>query len=156
MSRPIFRPAAAGLFVVLLGAFGCGKSEKSQVTGASVSGLVRYQGKPVTGGAIRLWSENKESGGVSAAGVINGDGTYEVFNAPIGRCKVVVNTETVKHDRSALMQRIPEKDRAQVSAAQKVSPKKYMPIDPKYTDLKTTPTEITVENGRQTHDIDLP
>jgi hypothetical protein len=146
----------AGVFVALLGVFGCSKKGNPQITGASVFGVVRYKGASITGGAIRFWSQSKEGGNISAAGVINGDGTYEVLNAPLGRCKVVVSTEAVKHDRRALMGKFAAKEGAPPLPEPTAPPKKYMPIDNKYTELKTTPLEITVESGRQTRDIDLP
>jgi hypothetical protein len=37
--------------------------------------VVRYKGKPVTGGVLQLWGENKD-GNESAQGGINGDGIY--------------------------------------------------------------------------------
>lgn len=161
MIRSIFHPVLvvslkAAFFVVLFGVFGCSQKKDSQITGASVSGVVRYKGAPVTGGAIRFWSDSKEGGNISAAGVINGDGTYEVLNAPLGRCKVVVSTEAVKHDRRAMMERFAAKEGAPPLPESAAPPKKFMPIDSKYTELKTTPIEITIENGRQTRDIDLP
>src|SRR4051794_35426639 len=92
-------------FLVLLpGVCGCGNSGNSQLTGASVSGAVRSQGKPVTGGIIQFWSDTMD-GNQSAQGSIDGDGSYEVENAPLGVCKVVVKTEPVKHDRRALLKR---------------------------------------------------
>jgi len=158
MSHPSFRHAflvslRACLFTLLVGVFGCGR-DHSQITGASVSGVVRYQGKPVTGGAVLLWSDHQD-GNNSAQGRIQGDGTYQVLNAPLGVCKVVVNTTAAKHDRSALRKMAPETARTNVSEPEG-SPIKYMPIDPKYSSLKTTPIEITVEKGSQTRDLELP
>jgi hypothetical protein len=143
------------LLVLLFGAFGCGGSNKSQVTGASVSGVVRYQGKPVTGGIIQLWSENKD-GNESAQGGINGDGTYQVLNAPLGVCKVVVKTESVKNDRRALMKRFATKEGAPPPPEETGPPRVYMLINPKYNDPKKTDVQITIQKGSQTQDIDLP
>jgi hypothetical protein len=159
MSRPFFRharlvPVAGGLLVLLLGAFGCGSGNKSQLTGASVSGLVRYQGKPVTGGIIQFWSDNKD-GNQTAQGGIEGDGTYKVLNAPLGDCKVVVKTESVKNDRRAMARKFAAEQGVPVSP-QSGPPKVYMEIAPKYTDLKKTDVQITVQKGSQTQDIDLP
>ena len=158
MSCPIFRPLVlvrlgACFFPLLVGALGC-DSAKPQITGASVSGVVRYQGKPITGGAVLLWSD-RQDGNNSARGRIKGDGTYQVLNAPVGACKVVVKTEAAKHDRSALKKIGPATARANVPEPEG-PPIKYMPIDPKYSSLKTTPIEITIEKGDQTRDIELP
>jgi hypothetical protein len=142
----------AGLIVLLAGTPGC--DGNPQLTHASVSGVVHYQGQPVTGGVLILWSENKE-GNQSAQGKIDGNGAYEVLNAPLGKCKVVVNTAAVKHDLSVLVQKTP--DAAQGKPPEKTgAPLKYMPLDTKYMDRKTTPIEIVIEKGRQIRDIELP
>lgn len=160
MSRQIFHPFVvvslkAGLLVLLMDVCGCsGGNNKSQVTGASVSGVVRYKGKPITGGVIQLWSDNVDAV-QSAQGGIAGDGTYKVLNAPLGVCKVVVNTEAVKHDPRALLKRFAAKG-APPPPEEKGPPKVYMSIDPKYTDVKKTDVQITIQKGSQTQDIDLP
>jgi hypothetical protein len=158
MSRPMLRPrflvSLGTCFLVLLfGGFGCDSNNKSQLTGASVSGVVRYQGKPVTGGVIQFWSDSKD-GNQSAQGSINGDGAYQVLNAPLGICKVVVKTEPVKHDRRALLKRVEDKG-APVPPEAGV-PKVFMPIADKYTDVTKTDVQITIQKGSQTRDIDLP
>jgi hypothetical protein len=159
MSRPIFHHTIhvsleVWLLVLLLGAFGCDSGKKSQITGTSVSGVVRYQGKPITGGVVLLWSDHQD-GNNSAQGRIKGDGTFQVLNAPVGACKVVVNTEAAKHDRSTLRKMAPETARTNIPEPEG-PPIEYMPIDPKYSSLKTTPIKITVEKGSQTRDLELP
>jgi hypothetical protein len=158
MVRPMLRPRLlvslkTCFLVLLLGVFGCGSNNKSQLTGASVTGVVRYQGKPVTGGVIQFWSDNKD-GNQSSQGSINGDGTFQVLNAPLGVCKVVVKTEPVKHDRRALMKRV--EDRGAPVPPEAVPPKVFMPIADKYTDVTKTDVQITIQKGSQTRDIDLP
>ncbi len=73
--------------VALLTAFfGCGKSDKR----APVSGKVTVVGKEgLSGGNIRFISvaDSNRVGG----GLIKPDGTYEVFDAPVGECKVVID-----------------------------------------------------------------
>jgi hypothetical protein len=140
-------------FLVLLPcALGCGSNNNSQLTGASVSGVVHYQGKPVTGGIIQFWSDAKD-GNQSAQGSIEGDGSYEVLNAPLGVCKVVVKTEPVKHDRRALLKR--SEGKGAPVPPDEGPPKVYMPIASKYTDVRKTDLQITVEKDSQTHDFDL-
>jgi hypothetical protein len=73
---------AAALF--LLAAAGCAKTGK-------VSGTVTFQGKPLPGGQITFYSTE---GRPSGSGQIE-DGHYEVSDAPVGPCKVVVNTSTL-------------------------------------------------------------
>jgi len=115
--------------------------------------VVPYQGKPVTGGVIQFWSDNKDSN-QSSQGSINGDGTYQVLNAPLGVSKVVVKTEPVKHDRRALLKRV--EDRGAPVPPKVGPPKVYMPIADKYTDVTKTDVQITFQKGSQTKDIDLP
>jgi hypothetical protein len=73
--------------VALLIAFvGCGKTDKR----APVSGKVTVVGKAaLTGGNIQFISASDPNR--IGAGLIKADGTYEVFDAPVGECKVVID-----------------------------------------------------------------
>jgi hypothetical protein len=76
------------LFVLIaaLTALGCGGGDKR----VALSGKVTVGGKgPLTGGNIRFVSTadpNRVGGGL-----IKADGTYEVTDAPVGACKVVID-----------------------------------------------------------------
>ena len=76
----------ATALLALLTAVGCGASDKR----AAVAGKVTVGGKgPLTGGNIRFVSvadPNKVGGGQ-----IKPDGTFEVSDAPVGECKVVID-----------------------------------------------------------------
>ena len=73
--------------VLLVAVVGCpNKDERS-----SISGKVTVAGKgPLTGGGIQFVSVEYPNRVGSA--VISGDGTYTVVDAPLGECKVVIDT----------------------------------------------------------------
>lgn len=143
-----------GLAIGLLGCSG----ENPQLPSASLKGVVRYKGKLVTGGTIRLFG--KDPGGHSfAEGRISGDGVYSVANAPLGSVKVVVDTTAARFDPRPMMAMAKEKgasiDESKLNLPQG-PPMKYVEIDPKYSDPRKTPVEITVAKGENEQDIDLP
>jgi hypothetical protein len=81
--RLLFR--ALPLVALFAALAGCGGDKR-----ASVAGKVTVGGKgPLTGGNIRFVSvsDPNRSGG----GLIKPDGTYEVPDAPVGECKVVID-----------------------------------------------------------------
>jgi hypothetical protein len=86
-----------------LTAAGCGRTGK-------VSGTVTFQGKPLPGGKIIFYSEE---GRPSGTGFIE-DGRYEVADAPVGPCKIVVSTSillTMGAPPAAMAQQPPPADR---------------------------------------------
>jgi hypothetical protein len=145
------------IVALLIGLLGCG-SGNPQRAGASVKGLVRYKGKPVTGGTIRLFGK-ENSGRSFAEGPINGDGTFRVANAPLGSVKVVVDTSAARFDVRPMI----EKARAQGAPIDESKlnlpqgpPIKYMEIEGQYSDPRKTTVEITIVEGENQRDIDLP
>src|SRR5579883_1091389 len=94
-----FRRLSVLLFGVLaLTAAGCGG--KREVT--TVSGKVTVAGKnPLPGGNITFYliSDPNQAGG----SVINSDGTFEVVNAPVGECKVVVDNTNLDTSKPVMM-----------------------------------------------------
>jgi hypothetical protein len=146
------------LFVLAAGCLGCGGGNPP-LTGASVQGVVRYKGKPVTGGTIFLFAKEEDSRNPVAEGQIDGNGTYQVKNAPLGPVKVVVDTSTARFDPRAMIEMAKAKG-ARIDDSKLNSPQgpslKYVEIDPKYGDPNKTTVEITVAQGENTQDIDLP
>lgn len=71
---------AAGLAGLLVAAAGCTKPE------TAVTGTVQYQGRPLTGGSVILYCENKQI----VHGLIGPDGTYAIPNVPRGVARVTV------------------------------------------------------------------
>src|SRR5688572_13984400 len=94
MSRlPAVRLVAPLFAALVLG--GCGPA--GPVT-TPVSGTVTYQAKPVTAGFVVLVTED---GKQTATGSLTKDGQFEINNAPVGKVKVVVQTEMFKGFRGA-------------------------------------------------------
>jgi hypothetical protein len=137
------------LALILLSSLGCSRGNP-QLTGASVSGTVKYQGKIVTGGMIRLIALRDEN--ETATGRILGDGTFTIPNAPLGEVKVVVDTEMARFDPSTMVKNAPPS----AITFPKGSPMKYVPIDRKYRDPAQTSVRLTIEKGEQKKDIEMP
>jgi hypothetical protein len=67
-------------FLILTGAFGCGRSL------GTVSGRVTFQDQPVTAGSVVLYCEGQQI----VRGPIAPDGTYTIPNVPRGEVRVTV------------------------------------------------------------------
>jgi len=73
--------------VVILALAGCGPHPR-----ASVKGKVMVAGKgPLTGGAIQFVLDSDPT--MIGGGVIHADGSYDVVDAPVGECKVLIDNE---------------------------------------------------------------
>src|SRR5437588_322666 len=72
--------ARAGWLVLVLVASGCGPRF------GNVSGTVKYQGKPMSGGSIIFF----DAGNRSVSGAIGSDGRYSVTNVTAGRARIAV------------------------------------------------------------------
>ncbi|OAI40644.1 hypothetical protein AYO40_04560 [Planctomycetaceae bacterium SCGC AG-212-D15] len=136
-----------GVLLMLAAIAGCGATPRSPITGATVTGSVRYQGNLVTGGTVRL--VGVDDANLSMIGPIDGHGNYRVVNAPLGEMKVVIETESARTDLRNFFKKAPSEN------APAGPPLKYVKIDPKYSDPNQTDLRITVEGGEQAHDIDL-
>lgn len=79
------------LAVLVAALAGCGGDKR-----ASVSGKVTVGGKPLTGGNITfiLVSDPNRT----TSGLIKPDGSYEVSDAPVGECKVVIDNSHLDPD----------------------------------------------------------
>lgn len=143
-----------GLAALALCAAGCGKGPTSDITGADVSGVVRYKGQPVGGGSVRLI--NPSDPNKSMSGQISGDGSYKVVNVPLGELVVVVETDSAKADPRAFIAMAKAKGGAvDESMTPPGPPLKYVAIPKKYTDPATSPLKITIEKGSQVKDLTI-
>ncbi len=78
------------VFFALVGLVGCGGQART-----NVKGTVTVAGKgALPGGSIRFELISDPS--VYGAGQINHEGTYEVTDAPVGECRVIVENEYLK------------------------------------------------------------
>jgi hypothetical protein len=140
--------ATAGLLILA----GC-NGGNPQITGASVAGTVKYQGKIVTGGEIIFVSPTDPN--KSQSGRIFGDGTFDVPNVPTGDVIVVIDTEQARYDVSAMHAKAKGGDGNIPKVETGHPPMKYMKIDKKYSQPTTSPLRLTVEKGTNQKDFDL-
>jgi hypothetical protein len=149
--------------MLLLGLAGCG--QKGPPTGV-VSGTVTFKGNPLPEGMITF---RHEADGRADSTAIK-DGNYRCPNAPAGECgvEVVVNIPRAapahapnmeKRLRDRLNQ---AKERGALNSGggesfEMPKPEKStaVPIPRKYANLKTSGLSFTVQQGQQTHNIDL-
>jgi hypothetical protein len=133
------------LGLLLATAAGCGGGKS-----ATVRGKVSYQGKSLTMGNVILVSED---GQLSARGVIQPDGTYEIAQAPTGKVKVGVSNPPPPGAPGGqpLFGSLddPETKQAVAMAA------KYVPSPDIYTDPQKSGLTREVPSSGGTIDIDL-
>jgi len=169
------RRAAVGLLALLplLLIVGCGKSK------GTVKGRVLYKDKTdntyklLPGGYVAFIPV--EGSGAATTSIDPHDGSYSIENLPVGTMKVTVQSrpnptgntssggkstgrpggspQKTSKDKSKPPSSagIPEEVRDKFDLSSDSG--KYVPIDKKYQEVATTPLEITVEKGEQTHDI---
>jgi hypothetical protein len=82
------------VLLCLVIAQGCGKSEEIPENRASVEGNITHDGKPLNGGTITFMLESDPNYRVNA--LIKPGGTYSSNRIPIGKCKVTVETDSLK------------------------------------------------------------
>jgi hypothetical protein len=128
------RPAGhIGLGFALLAVSACGTK------GGTVSGVVTYQGKPVTTGTVLFLGADK----VPVRAPILNDGSYQVTNVPVGEAKIAVMVPPPSPP--------PRKDDPN-------PPRPSQPttaIRPNYMNAETSGLSYTVTTGSQTHNIDM-
>jgi hypothetical protein len=88
--------------VALVSLVGC----SGEPARATVQGKVELTGKgPLPGGKITFaLASNPE---INAGGVIQADGTYEVINAPVGECKVIISNQHLGNSMGRGMPMVP-------------------------------------------------
>jgi len=139
----------------LLLAAGC---ESKVPDRATVSGTVTYQGKPVTQGFVIVI--NKLVPTKQDQAPIRKDGTFEMTNAPLGDCKVVIQVNPAKpadpeaatKDKAAL----PEQPAVDKPVADK-PPQEVLPaeLSSKYANVDTTPLERTVKRDGNRFELEI-
>ncbi len=139
------------LLALLVLLAGC-RSRPSE-TAADLSGRVTYKDAPVTAGLITF---HRENGSIFTA-PIQSDGTYSVFQAPVGEVVATIDTEQANPDRPKMtyggnqggkMGYTPEG----VSAGPQG---KYVKIPMKYTVKSMSPLKFTLKPGKQTENFTL-
>jgi hypothetical protein len=149
------RGATLGAFTVALTLAGCQGKVPDRAT---VSGRVLYQGKPVTQGIVIFHSKLVPTKQDQAQ--IKKDGTYEMTNAPLGVCKVVIQVNPAKDpaadkagDKAGdKAPDAPPSDKAAGPPPQDVVPAE---LGARYASIDTTPLEKTVERGDNKFDLEI-
>jgi len=113
-----------GLLLMLV-VGGCGSVEVADR--ATVSGTIVFEGKPVTGGSIRLVGADDPTR--QAHGRVRKDGTFTLTGCPVGVVKVAVET-------SSVLEGVPSTDSGE-----------FVRIPPQFVRPETTPLSVTVPAG---------
>jgi hypothetical protein len=133
MSVATVRHAAVAVSLLLLGAVGCGPRLYP------VRGTVTYpDGKPLTEGTVVFESKDADKP-ITARGTLQPDGSYELSTSrpgdgvPAGKYQVLV---APKYDPNGVD-----------------GPRKPPPIDPRFSDFKTSGLEFEVRSGPNDYPI---
>lgn len=138
------------LTLLVVGLTSCGSNAPVALpdTGASMEGVVTYDGKTLYYGQV-----NVVGAADSAQGAITRDGTYKVERAPLGPVKISVITDPgmAQADRmSGGMYKGPD---AKGAGKAKVE---YVDVPKKYQNFETSGLTFTVERGTNKIDIAIP
>lgn len=140
-------------FLLLMG---CGSKRGS---GGTVSGTIRYNGKPVNGAMLRLYPASGE--GIDYSIPVSQDGTFRTSDVPPGEYKVVVEAATpppqarhmpsMKGDNSPQAKEMQEK----LQQMQQAQDPATIPYPNKYKKVATTDLKSTITPGEQKLDLEL-
>jgi hypothetical protein len=151
---------AAGLLAccTLLLTSGCGPDYKSR---GMVKGKVTKGGKSLTMGTVVFHGKD----GITGTAVIDGDGNYQMPDAPVGECKVTVTVQELPMDPTVRARlkgkgpKMPEGPKNPENSSPDPPlakiPKEVIPVDPKYSNADTSGLSFTVKKGEQTYNIEL-
>ena len=148
-------PSRKMILVVLFGGLMLGLSGCARF--ATVSGTVKYQGKPLTCGAVTFVDE---TGRGTMPAYLKADGTYVATNVPVGSVKIVVNalppepalTEPEKSDPEYATKLKEYEDSVKAYKARVAG---YVTIPGRYADPNTSGKTFEVNGGTNVCDIDL-
>ena len=116
----------------------------------TVSGEVRYNGKPLPSGTITFLAHSGETKVVTAEIV---DGRYVAQNVGVGPAKVAV--ATVPPAKGGLPPRGGKPVEVTTSSAPSSPPGKYVPIPHRYANPEQSGLTLDVQPGSQTKDFEL-
>jgi hypothetical protein len=123
----------------MAGIAGCGGPKET-----SVSGTVKYQGKPLITGYVLFQFDDGNS--VNAS--LGTDGSYTMHTQFQGHAKIAVGSPKPP-DQSGVG------NRRGADPSTAPDPKNWVPIPEKYQNADTSGLEITVTSGTNKHDIEL-
>ncbi len=109
--------------VVVASCLGCAGEKPADPTSAIAIGSATIDGNPITGGMITILSADNRSR--RASGVLRPDGTFRLAGSPIGACRVVIDTTSIRVG----------------------DPSSYMPVPVKYHAPATTDLAVDLQPG---------
>ncbi len=140
---------SASIAACLLGSIGlagCGSSGGMPPMG-EISGKVTYKGEPLSGGTITFHAVGTP--GKVGVSLIKPDGTYRVFEGPIGETKVTIDPKLVPLGP-------PGASGPPGAGRPKASPAKPTSVPAKYLKVETTTLTFTVKHRNDNvYDIEL-
>jgi len=147
MPTPRRWPAAPGRLAALLTllAAGCGSST------STVAGTVTYRGRPVTGGSVILYCEDRQI----VRGLIGVDGRYAIPNVPLGTAVVTVQPHPRQPEGLRLPQHLPPSVNGPVPPTGPPGTAPAVPLPPRYALPEESGLSVTVGRDHLTYDIDL-
>jgi hypothetical protein len=136
-----------GLVLMAVGcASGCSKRE------TAVSGTVRYQGRPLPGGSVILYCENKQI----VHGLIGPAGEYAIPNVPLGQVRVTVRTHALVPDGFRLTTKLPPVVDGPISPTAARPKLERVPAIPvRYSLPEESDLSFRADGADVTYDIDL-
>jgi hypothetical protein len=141
------RRYGSGLLLALLLvplATGCGGK-----AGATVSGTVTYQGKPLSSGIVTFVPDV----GPAHNADIQSDGSYRMTNVPVGPVKISVTTNSPQNRAAPSKMPTSAEGFAKMEASMKGGKESLIPA--RYTDPNKSQLTYTVKKGKQQFDIEL-
>jgi len=143
------RRGSIACLLVACGAFfagGCGSDT------TTLSGTVRFNGRPVNGGSVILYCADKQI----VRGTIDADGRYSIPNVPFGTATITVQTHAFVPAGMQIQQKLPESVNSPAPPAVAAeSGKKVTPIPPRYSHPEESGLSVDVTSHPATHDIEL-
>jgi hypothetical protein len=141
------------ILIVTLVLIGCGP--KRGKTGV-VSGTVTYKGQAVNGAALLLYP----SGGDTANPItipVTQEGAYSITDVPAGEYKIVVQGTAGSQQASPMsMKNVPPEKMAEMKEKlAKMNTPATIRFPDKYKDLRTTDLKCTINDSKQTQNLEL-
>lgn len=137
-------------FLLLMG---CGKKSD---TGGTLTGTLRYKGKPINGASLVLHPASDTGNDISIQ--VSQEGTFNGYNIPPGEYKIAVQAQEIPPDVQRRMQAPPkmpkDMDPEKAKEMEQKFQQAYQPVVPtipypnKYKDINTTDLKCTVISGK--------
>jgi hypothetical protein len=151
-----------GIFAAQVLFSGCGGTEPApkssgtatmkmyEPTGEVLTGKATYNGRPVTGGRIKLF----EPKGREYETHLRRDGTYKFSYLPMGELKVVIETESIKNEKTK-WDELAKHPTPGLDIPPAESVPIYVKIPEKYRKPETSGLSVIIKKGENTQNFDL-